>query len=383
MPGADIPDSPRPIGPAEAHAIIDRRLDALGHPPDYLDATARAVLTAQAAGSPGRLRASLAAVLFLASTEDAPAIDAGLVQRALHASQPDSPPPALPRQRRHRPPVVPLAIGISATVMLLGLLTLTPHRHSAVHSERPAPTSTSPAPLPAPLADHAASPPDAAASLTRQPTREASLDLVPPAPPPAPASAAAAASASAPAPAPASSAAADGLAPLPPAVAIGAPSLAPAPAAGPATPAAAVPSGTADPVQPPPRAVTQIPLPPPAASAQPAATPAPPSAEVANSVLLLYPARSPAALARLRPLAIALQHAGFTTIRARPTRVIPTRRAISFFYGEDAARAQLIANLLANSGWPHLDGNSLQPSLVLVPAGLPPRSPGELEVQLP
>ena len=101
------------------------------------------------------------------------------------------------------------------------------------------------------------------------------------------------------------------------------------------------------------------------------------------SILLLYPDRDAEALRRLRPLAIRLQQEGITNIRARPTRALPARRAISYFYTDDEPLAHVIAQTLAEADWPQLKGNSLQPSLVLVPPGLHPRRPGTIEIQLP
>lgn len=108
-----------------------------------------------------------------------------------------------------------------------------------------------------------------------------------------------------------------------------------------------------------------------------------PAAATTAAILLLYPARDPGALERLRPIALHLQQAGLTDIRARPTHAPPSRRAISFFYSDDRALADVIAKTLAAANWPHLAGNLLQPSLVLLPPGLPPRNPGTVEVQLP
>ncbi len=103
----------------------------------------------------------------------------------------------------------------------------------------------------------------------------------------------------------------------------------------------------------------------------------------AAAVLLLYPDRDAEALRRLRPLAIRLQEEGITNIRARPTRALPARRAISYFYTDDEPLAHVIAQTLSQADWPRLDGNSLQPSLVLLPPGLHPRRPGTVEIQLP
>ncbi len=135
---------------------------------------------------------------------------------------------------------------------------------------------------------------------------------------------------------------------------------------------------------PPPISVRSLPVPPSASEPREhAAAPGRLKTAAAAAVLLLYPDRDAQALARLRPLAIKLQQQGITNIRARPTRALPARRAISYFYTDDEPLAHVIAQTLSEADWPQLKGNSLQPSLVLVPPGLHPRRPGTIEIQLP
>jgi hypothetical protein len=145
----------------------------------------------------------------------------------------------------------------------------------------------------------------------------------------------------------------------------------------------------------PPRPVS-VPLKPPpaiAVAAPPVREPAPmpppitirelPVPAAVPSVLLLFPAHSPRALPRLRMLALALQKAGITDIRAKASAVEPARQAVSYFHGDDAALAQQVATTLASAHWPHMNTQSLQPSLVVLPPGLPERPPGDIEVALP
>ncbi len=326
------PNTGARLTPQAVEALIARRLDALGHSPDLLDHGAVAALVADAAGSGRRLRSSLAATLFLASTEDAPEIDADLVHRALMPAPTvmNQPGPAAQaaasRPGRFKASRLYLVAGVAAlAVALTGLVLHEPSGQPAV-----APTQ-SPAPLDSALS--AASPGQElpARSATGKSTAVQPPDIARvPAPPPI-------------------------LAPLPPPVAVR--SL--------PVPASSVP----EPV-----------------SSQPAAPPAglpPLPAAAPASIIMLYPARDAGALDRLRPIALKLQNAGMTDIRAKPVHAPPPRRVISYFYSEDRPLADAIAKSLAGSTWPKLTGNALQPSLVLPPPGLPGRIPGTIEVQLP
>ncbi len=134
----------------------------------------------------------------------------------------------------------------------------------------------------------------------------------------------------------------------------------------------------------PPESVRSLPVPPSAGDVRAQlALPGKLKTAAQAAVLLLYPERDAEALRRLRPLAMMLQHEGIANIRARPTRALPARRAISYFYSDDEPLAHVIAQTLSQADWPQLKGNSLQPSLVLLPPGLHPRRPGTIEIQLP
>jgi hypothetical protein len=274
---------------SDAEALIARRLRALGHAPDYLSPQAIAALLAHAAGSPEPLRVALAAVLFLAATEDAPRVDAALVARALNTNRVEPAGPApVGSGRAHW--LLPAAFGVGVTGLMLALAIL----------------ATRPPPEAAPVATIAV----IAQAPLRLPPREVSPRLRPPPPTMVPAPPA--------------------LAPLPPAITI---RELPVPQAVPATP----------------------------------------------SVLLLFPAHSPRALARLRTVARALQRAGITDIRAQPIATEITRQAVSFFHPDDSTLAQLVATTIASAHWPHLEHDALAPSLVVQPA----RPAGEIEVALP
>ncbi len=314
------------LSPQAVEALIVRRLDALGHRPDLLDRYAIAALVADAGGSGRRLRSSLAATLFLASTEDAPQIDAGLVHRALTpprsavtlpgpAAQAGATRPSWFRASRFY-----LVAGLAALAVALANLVLHP-------------PAGAPAPAAVPMASPGPVAPPPPAPTQAQTVLAVPAETVPAKPP--------AELAAPPATPPV-------LAPLPPAV-----------------------------------AVRSLPVP---ASSLPASTSADlPSlpAGAPPAIVLLYPARDAGALDRLRPIALKLQGAGMTDIRAKPVHAPPPRRVISYFYTDDRPLADTIARTLAGSAWPKLGGNALQPSLVLPPPGLPGRNPGTIEIQLP
>ncbi len=364
------PNTGARLSPQAIEALILRRLDALGHRPDLLDPYAIAALVADAGGSGRRLRSSLAATLFLASTENAPQIDAALVHRALTPVRPATVPP-VPKataspQARLTPMAAPqpgptataqtagarpkwlkasrfyLVVGLAAlAVSLTNLVLRAPSGEPAPGARMATPVQTAgpaadalppPAPIQLPVhtpvqepPSHAATPAPAQATPPDQPAAgSAPTSPAPAAPPPAT------------------------LAPLPPAVAVSSPPV----------PDSSLP------------VTTTASLPPLPAGAPPA-------------IVLLYPARDPGALDRLRPLALKLQNAGMTDIRAKPVHAPPPRRVISYFYSDDRPLADTIAKTLSGSAWPRLNGNALQPSLVLPPPGLPGRNPGTIEVQLP
>ncbi len=341
MSGIQAPASGARLDAAAAEALIARRLVALDHPPDLLDPGAVAALVADARGSGRRLRTTLAATLFLASTEDAPRIDAALVRRALAAQATPLTPIAVDSLPAGRPRIAPrhLLLAITAAALAIGLVLIVLQPHT------PAPEPRTAAILP--LQSPAAAPPPPAQSQDQPPSPEKlqSQAAQPPASQaqPAPPRTAPPPASSQPGPARPPPV----LAPLPPPVAVAAP---PAP-----------PSGGAPNLQP--------------QAALPQAAPA--------SILLLYPASRPSVLTQLRPVAEALHRAGYTDIRARPVHAPPPRRAVSFFYSDDKSLADAVARTLAGVHWPRLNGVLLQPSLVLLPAGLPSRSPGAIEIQLP
>ena len=303
-------------------ALIVRRLDALGHPPDLLDRQAVVALVVDADGSGRRLRSSLAATLFLASTEDAPQIDAGLVQRALASSTAATlPKPRAPILQTSKPR--PTRLKASRFFLMAGLAVLALALANLVL--RPPPGQPAPAEV-QPFAAAPAKPPPAQAPA-KQPASQAAL-----------------------------------IKPQP------------APAAQPAAPPSLSP-------MPPPVVVRSLPVPEAASGADTALPPLPAGAP--SAVVLLYPARDSGALNRLRAIALRLQGAGVAEIRAKPVHAPPPRRVISYFYNEDRPLADAIAKTLADSAWPKLSDNSLQPLLVLLPPGLPGRNPGTIEVQLP
>ncbi len=320
------PNTGARLAPQAIEALIARRLDALGHSPDLLDRGAVAVLVADAAGSGRRLRSSLAATLFLASTEDAPQVDASLVHRALTPVRPVSNQPgpaaqaATTRPKWLKASRFYLVAGLAALAVSLTNLVVHPP------ATRPPPAAVQ-TPTPA-LEQLPKSPP------AQQQPAKAPPDRPVPAKPPQE-------SATAPATPPV-------LVPLPPAIVVRSP---PVPASSLPTP---LPAG-----------LPPLPVAPPA------------------SIILLYPARDAAALDRLRPIALKLQNAGMADIRAKPVHAPPPRRVVSYFYSGDRPLADAIAKTLADSAWPRLNGNALQPSLVLPPPGLPGRIPGTVEVQLP
>ena len=457
------PNTGARLTPQAIEALIARRLDALGHRPDLLDQQAVAALVADAAGSGRRLRSSLAATLFLASTEDAPQIDASLVHRALTPvpSAPKLPgpearaalsrraratpfrpvrltgvPPAegvAPRPRRFRASRLYLLAGCTALAVALASLILRPPPGQAPSAQTTAPQQIvvlqSAAPTPGPASPANARTPEAASTPIQTgggppapnaqpgatgPGNVASPTRAPALPQPAAATPGAITfdaptpgtrtpdsplpdSPTPDSPTPDShnpdSATADTPtrdAPTPDTptrdTANLTPPAAPVPAAG--TPAPTSPVNTASPAQPalpplpPVVAVRTPPVPP---SSRPTDTDhAPPlPAAAPAAIVLLYPARDPRALSRLDPIALSLQKAGLKDIRAKPVHAPPPRRVISYFYAEDRPLADTIAKVLATSTWPHLNGNSLQPSLVLAPPGITVRSPGTIEVQLP
>lgn len=318
------PNTGARLAPQAIEALIARRLDALGHNPDLLDHSAIAALVADAAGSGRRLRSSLAATLFLASTEDAPQVDAGLVHRALSPVRPAPRPVPMAQASAPRPTWLRasrfyLMAGVAALVVSLANLVVHPPatQHPSTPVQETAPASIQ-APLPQPVPERSAETPREAPV----PAKPSLAVVTAPAAPPA-------------------------LAPLPPPVAVRSP---PVPAAS-----------------------------------QPVAAPVTPSLPVSPpaSVVILYPARDAAALDRLRPIALKLQNAGMADIRAKPVHAPPPRRVVSYFYTEDRPLADTIAKALSDSAWPKLNSNSLQPLLVLPPPGLPGRVPGTIEVQLP
>ncbi len=436
---------------AGAEALVARRLNALGHPPDLLVPDAVALLVADSAGSGRRLRSGLAATLFLASTEDAPSIGPDLVRRALASAQPAS--QSSPAAGRALPPWVTrsrayLVAGCAALAAAMALLVTMPSRPPA-SEVAPGVTSSAAPGHAANLAPRLLPDPGQARRPTARPAPQPAT--VAALPQPVTAQNAAVAAAQGPAqklPSP------PVLAPLPPVIAVRVPPVprtsVPLPVPGLALPPAlavprqaspavlsgqpiaiaAVPASQAarPPLQagppglqvtppatqgtpPAPQVTPTAPvaqpsspqtaaLPPEASAPAPSAgsPPSPARQEVARpspalqaalpqgapaSVLLLYAAADRGALARLRPLAVALEKAGITDIRAKPIHAAPPRRAVSFFYSDDLALADVIAKTIFNTAWPNLGGNSLQPSLVLIPSGLPPRKPGTVEVQLP
>ncbi len=339
------PDTGARLGPQAIEALILRRLDALGHRPDLLDRQAIAALVADAGGSGRRLRSSLAATLFLASTENASQIDAALVRRALAPARPAIIQPGPTSQAAATRPKwftasrFYLVAGLAALAVSLTNLVLRPppNEPAAVPAKAtragpeagppPAPAAT-PTPM---VAQTSPTPPQLSPQTSPQASSQSSSQATPQSPtrqeaaPPA----------------------APVLAPLPPAVAVRSPPV----------PQSSLPAAV----------VTLPPL--------PAGAPA--------AIVLLYPARDPGALDRLRPLALKLQNAGITDIRAKPVHAPPPRRVISYFYSDDRPLADTIARTLSGSAWPRLGSNALQPSLVLPPPGLPGHNPGTIEVQLP
>jgi hypothetical protein len=79
---------PRMRDRRRASRIVARQLSSLGHSSDLFLEEGMTALFEKSQGSVPRLRALLASTLFLASTEDAPAIGAELVQRAAEALEP-------------------------------------------------------------------------------------------------------------------------------------------------------------------------------------------------------------------------------------------------------------------------------------------------------
>jgi hypothetical protein len=149
----------RPMPAWRAARLVAARLRDLGRPADLLTDGAIARLCSEAHGSPSRLHALLASALFLASTEDAPAIDADLVRRAavsLGAHEPEAAPP-----HRRSPMAAPwlarpwviagvLAFALASTVLLVRH----PRQNAApagtqLATPQPAPTPRPPT-LPAP-----------------------------------------------------------------------------------------------------------------------------------------------------------------------------------------------------------------------------------------
>jgi hypothetical protein len=293
-------------------AMIARRLRTLGHAPDYLSPGAVDCLLAHAGGSAEQVRVGLAAVLFLAATEDAPLVDEALAARALQTHRAVAAGPApIGSGRSHW--LLPTLFGVMVTGLLLAVAVFAARR-SPVAAPEPAMVIA-----PAPVGSVAITTIVEAAPLTPS-ARQGIIPLEPP-----------------------------------PKVAV------------PARPAQALAP------MPPPITVRQLPVPEAAGRLEVREPPA------AASVLLLFPAHSPRALARLRTLALALQRSGIGEIRARPSPLAPTRNAVSFFHDNDAGLAQLVAAAVASAHWPHLDRVSLQPSLVFTPS----RGDGEIEVRLP
>jgi len=166
-------------GERDGRAIIARRLRALEHAPDYLEPGAVALLLRHAGGSGARLRAGLASVLFLASTEDAPAVDAALAARALGGMVPAAGPEAAPGVRGRRAALGAVAAAAALAAILVWqpepptFLAPEPLLHLAPDVSSPAQIVLEPTALPAPL------PP---AVLVRQPPVPPMLASLPEAP---------------------------------------------------------------------------------------------------------------------------------------------------------------------------------------------------------
>lgn len=310
---------------AGSRAIIAERLASLGHRPDYLDAGAIGALLQHSNGSSVTLRAALTSTLFLASTEDALQVDSTLVDRALF----DSTPPKHSRTWRSAVGgfvAVTLAVAAVAAVLVARLL---PDRAppvaqapptARVEAPRSSGTLSRALPAQAGLSQSNLGNPAAAIPVHHPPTV-----VVKPAPqiPPL-------------------------LPNLPPPVTVRAPPLPPQAAA----------------------LVTAPVLP-------PGLTAGPPS-----RVVLLVSPRTVAGAA-LGGLEQRLRAAGMTDVQTRPSTAAPPRRPVHYFYAEDLPLALTASAALAGQGWPHILSNSLVPQLVLLPPGLPPRPPGQIEIQLP
>jgi hypothetical protein len=312
--------------------MIARRLRALGHAPDYLAPGAVDCLMLHAGGSVEQLRMGLAAVLFLAATEDAPLVDEKLAARALHTN---GAAPAGPSPVGFAPTnwVLPTLFGVLVTGLMLAL--------AIVATRKPPVASPVPAIVVAPAPIH--TPPVSTVPVVTVPT--VTLPT---------------------AQAPASTVIEEAPLTIPP-VTMSVPLQPPPKIAVTAPPARGLKP------MPPPVTIRQPPVPATARRLElrvPAASP---------SVMLVFPAHSLRALARLQGLAVALERAGFNDIRARPSSLPPPYNVVAFFHDNDAALAQRVAATLASIHWPHLDRTSLQPSLVPSPS----RGDGEIEVRLP
>ncbi len=298
----------------------------MGHPPDLLDHQAITALIEHAGGSGVRLRAALAATLFLASTEDAPRIGRTLVARALQESG-DIPaaPPVVPRRwKRVLVPAACLAAGAA-----LGLAVLV-YRPSSPEASKPAHTTLAQA-VPVP-------PQGLAAEAERQPPPDAQATL-------------------------------PQTLPAPPAV-----TQAPAPA----QPAAPAPlSAAPEPVAPEPAA------PKPAAASS--APPIPPDlpAGPPTRVVLMVSSQGQATAQKLDSLTKHLHAAGIGEVETQSSSSAHARRPVSYFFADDLPVAERITQILAVEDWPRLARNALTPRLVVPPAGLPSRQPGLIEIQLP
>ncbi len=337
-----------PLGRDAARAVIAARLRSLGHPPDLLDSQAIAALLEHAGGSALKLRAALAGTLFLASTEDAPRIGRVLVQRALQESEgPLAAPIATPRTGRRWLLAAPVLAGAGALALTLVLLLHRPTPRPAL-PVRPNPPAVSVPPDPPVMAL-----PPRIAAVTPPAQTKVATPL-----PPAPEIAAS--------PLPAASIPAS----PPPAASTPASSSPVASTPAPPSPAAAAEHQAAiGPVE------TVVAKPAPAPVDLPAAPPA--------TAILLVSARDPAAYQHLDSLMQHLRAAGVGQIETRQGPATRPRRSISYFFADDLPLAQKVTAILADEGWPRLDGNALAPRLVLPPSGMPPRRPGLVEIQLP
>ena len=255
-------------------------------------------------------------------------------------------PAARPARRLAMPTL--LAAAAVASGLVMAAVILNPRASAPV---RP-PASAQPASQPAAIAGQSRAPAD-----------------FPPIPPglPAPTGHDAAPPAAVQAPAPATT--------EPPAAA------APDPSTGQAANTPGTPPASPQPAAPTPPAV------PSASVASPAVTsPATTAARVATgpaAVVLLYPARTHGVLDRLRPVALALQRAGFADIRAKASHAAEPDHAISFFHPTDQRAAETIARILTAAHWPNLSAASLQPVLITPPADAAHHTLGTVEVQLP